>query len=180
MERKYLWIYLCLILAPTLIFAQKSFVKPDDFNMLVKQIGDSLPKNWSLKIDQENKNEIIIQSVEMDLEPDMTSNDPVTVNGKCVILIKIVPRVAPDSIQIIRLRNKKMRSQLPAQDSKTNLKDWYKRNEKVLTVLDSEPTNYDSSYSYRITCRRLPKNSYEKKTTGKIFAYLDKLFPKYY
>ncbi|MGD0712467.1 MAG: hypothetical protein ABR968_14925 [Bacteroidales bacterium] len=91
----------------------------------------------------------------------------------------LVPGISPDSINIIRKRNKELRNNLPPQDSKDNLKNWYSKNGKTLKILDSEPTNYDNTYSYRIKCRRLPKNETDIIKYNKIMAYLNRLYKKY-
>jgi hypothetical protein len=164
----------------TQVSAQNLKIKTDNFNKIVKQISDSLPNGWSAKTDVIYPEEIIIQSPVIDLVPDMTSNDPLNLNEKCEIYIMVVPRISPDSISIIRKKNKELQAKLPPQNSKDNLKNWYKQNEKTLKILDSEPTNYDDNYSYRIKCRRLPKNETDKKIYNRIMTYLNKLYKVYH
>ncbi len=171
-------IIIMLALSAT-VSAQTNRIKKEDFNKTFKQINDSLPASWSAKTDTAFPDEIIIQSLVMDLEPDMTSNDPPQLNGPCEIYILMEPSVSPDSINSIRKRNKELKDKLPPQVSKGNLKDWYIQNQKTLKQLDAEPTHYDKNYSLRIKCRRLPKNEKDLKKYNKIMAYLNRHYKKY-
>ena len=161
------------------VSAQNGRIKKEDFNKTFKQISDSLPASWTAKTDTAFPDEIIIQSSVMDLEPDMTSNDPPQLKGPCEIFILMEPKVSPDSINFIRKKNKELKDNLPPQVSKGNLKDWYVQNEKTLKRLDAEPTHYDKNYSYRIKCRRLPKNDKDLKKYNKIIAFLNRHYKKY-
>ncbi|HBX50366.1 MAG: hypothetical protein A2275_12480 [Bacteroidetes bacterium RIFOXYA12_FULL_35_11] len=150
-----------------------------DFQKILKQIQDSLPDSWTALTDLANVNEIVIQSTTIDLKPDLTTSDPQELKGKCEIFILRVPRISPDSIEIKRKLNKKLRDNLPPQISKDNLKIWYIQNEKSLKLLDEEPTNYDNNYSYRIKCRRFPKNDEDRKTYNRILSFLNRHFISY-
>jgi hypothetical protein len=172
-----------ILFATTFIFfgcgqLQTKDLPNDFFNKTVKQISDSLPSGWTVRTDTTN-DEIIIHSSVIDLNPDMTSNDSPRLNGQCEIYILMVPRISPDSINIIRKKNKELQNNLPPQSSKDSLKSWYNKNEKTLKILDSEPTNYDNNYSYRIKCRRLPKNETDIIKYNKIIAYLNNIYKKY-
>jgi hypothetical protein len=145
-----------------------------------------LPGGWSAKpsaflfqTDIDGSNEFVIQSAIIELNPDMTSNDPLNLKDHCEIYILMVPRISPDSISSVRMRNIKLHNNLPPQVSKDSLQKWYNQNEKTLKILDSEPTNYDDFYSYRIKCRRSPKNEIDIVKYNKIIAYLDRKFKKY-
>ena len=151
----------------------------EDFHNTVKIIKDSLPKGWTLKTDTSKFFDIILQTRYMELEPDMTSNDPPDPKGPCEIIIQVLKRISPDSIVIIRKRNALMKANLPHQNSKDNLENWYKENDKTLKIVNSEPTNYDNNYSYRITCQRLPKLESDKKTYYKLMTILNSIFLKY-
>ena len=109
----------------------------------------------------------------------MDSNDPPDLKGQCEIYVLITPRISPDSIKTVRKRNKELRNHLPPQNSKDNLKNWYNQNEQTLKILDSEPTHYDNKYSYRIKCRRLPKNKKDITEYNKIVSYINRIFKKY-
>jgi hypothetical protein len=148
-------------------------------NKLLKQISDSLPGGWTATIDTSKDIKIIIQSSTVDLTPDMTSNDPPELKGQCEIYLLLVSLVPPDSIATVRKKNKEMKDQLPPQVSKDNIGNWYKQNEKALKIIDSGPTHYDNNYSYRINCRRLPKNEKDLVEYNKILSYLNKQFTKY-
>ncbi|MEI6853618.1 MAG: hypothetical protein WCL06_12275 [Bacteroidota bacterium] len=174
----------CLILLMTFVWAsalgQKYRINKDDFNSTVQQLTSVMPGDWRVLTDTAQPNEIRIQSGIVDLQPDMNSNDPAYgVEGQCEIYILMLPLLSPDSIDIIRSRNQKLRESLPPQQSKDNLKNWYTKNAKTLKILDSEPTNYDDKYSYRIKCQRVPKTEGDKKQYDAIRAELDKLFKKY-
>lgn len=163
----------------TTVIAQNCRISKDVFNNTIKHIGDSLPDGWTDQTDTAFPDEIIIQSSVIELNPDMMSNDPLYLEGRCEIYILIVSRISPDSINMIRERNKELQDNLPPQVSKDNLKNWYNQNEKTLKILDSEPTNYDNNYSYRIKCRRLPKNEIDKTKYNEIMVYLNRLYKKY-
>ena len=163
----------------TSVIAQNNKIKKDDLSKAVRQISDSLPKGWSIITDTLFPDEIIIQSSVIDLNSDMTSNDPPLLRGKCEIYLKIVKRISPDSINGVRKKNKELLAKLPPQTSKDNLKNWYDQNERTLKILDAEPTNYDNNYSYRIKCSRLPKDETDLKNYNKIMAYLNSLYKKY-
>lgn len=177
--KKVIKIVTIILAISTTVTAQNYRIKKDDFNKILKQISDSLPNGWTVKTDTVYPDEIIIRSSVIDLNPDMTSNDPPDLKGQCDIYVKIVQRISPDSINMIRKKNKELQDNLPPQGSKDNLKNWYKQNDKVLKIIDSEPTNYDNTYSYRIKCSRLPKNETDIKKYNKIIAYLNKLYKKY-
>jgi hypothetical protein len=183
---KVISIVVFILAMSTGLIAQNSKINKDDFNKTLQQIGDSLPDGWTAKpgallyqTDLAGSNEIIIQSAIIDLNPDMTSNDSPNLKGLCEIYIIVVPRISPDSINIIRKRNKELQNNLPPQVSKDSLQKWYNQNEKTLKILDSEPTHYDDNSSYRIKCRRLPKNEIDIVKFKKIMAYLDRKFKKY-
>jgi hypothetical protein len=159
--------------------AQDNRINKDDINNNLKLISDSLPDGWTAGTDTAFPGEIIIQSAVIDLNPDMASNDPLILKGECEIFVLTVPRISPDSIAVIRKKNQELRNDLPPQNSKNNLKDWYKQNEKTLNILDAEPTNYDNKYSYRIKCRRLPLNETDKSEYNKIRTFLNRLYPKF-
>lgn len=161
-----------------IVFSSQSIVNAQNSNLL-KQISDSLPVVWFASIDTPQNNEIIIRSVMMKLEPDMTSNDPPEIKMPCEIYILILPKISRDSLKTIKKRNSELRNQLPAQNSKDNLKDWYLQNEKTLTFLDAEPTHFDDKNSYRIKCSRLPFRDKDKLVYSQIMAYLNRLFQKY-
>jgi len=162
------------------VMAQNYKIKKDDFNKTLKQINDSLPVSWLAKTDTSYPDEIIIQSSVIDLEPDITSNDPPQLKGQCEIFIRIEPRISPDTIDIIRKRNKELKEKLPPQISKDNLGNWYTQNNKTLKILDAEPTHYDNNYSYRIKCRRLPKNENDMIKYHQIMALLNRFFKNYH
>ncbi len=178
MEKLIKLLAIILALSSTAI-AQNFSVTKDYLNKTIKQINDSLPSGWTDKIYTARTDEIVIQSLVIDLYPDMTSNDRPVVEGQCEIYIMIVPRVSPDSINIIRKRNEELRKNLPPQYSQNNLQNWYNQNEKTLKILDSEPTNYDNIYSYRIKCSRSPKRETDIIKYNKIMAYLNRLYKKY-
>ena len=159
--------------------AQNNKIMIDDLNKIAKQTADSLPVGWTTNADTANPEEFIIQSEFMDLQPDMTSNDPPSLRGSCEIFILVVNRVAPDSINAVRKKNKELQNNLPSQNSKDNLKNWYKDNSKTLKIIDSEPTHYDKNYSYRIKCRRLPKTDKDMAEYNKTMSFLNRQFTKY-
>lgn len=167
-----------LTMSATLV-AQNSGIKKTDFDNIIKQIGDSLPDGWVIKTDTALTDEVIIHSQVIELEPDITSNDPPQLTGQCEIFIMVVPRISPESIFRIQKKNEELRSNLPPQDSKDNLKTWYIQNEKTLKMLDAEPTHYDNNYSYRIKCRRLPQSDADLSQYFKVMEYLNKIFKKY-
>lgn len=151
----------------------------DDFNKIVKQIDNSLPNGWAIRMDTIQDNKFIIHSSVIDLKANPLSNDPSYLKGQCEIYILIVPRISPDSINTIRERIGELREHLPPQNSKDNLKNWYKENEKTLKIIDSEPIHYDDNYSYRIECSRLPKNEKDKNEYNKIMDYINQIFKQY-
>jgi len=151
----------------------------NDFKKIVKQISDSLPAVWLVMPFDGVLDEIMILSNVIDLQPDMTSNDPPALQGICSIFVKMLPRVSPDSIHRLRKKNEYLMTHLPPQVSKDSLQSWYNKNEQVLKIMDSEPTNYDDKYSYRIKCLRLPVNDSDKKEYQRIMAYLNRLFKIY-
>ncbi len=161
------------------VIAQNNKIAKEDINKTAKQIGNSLPTGWTTKIDTAYYNEFVIQSTSIDLVPDMTSNDPPFLEGQCEIFILIIPKISSDSISIVRNKNKELQKNLSPQNSKNNLQNWYKQNEKTLKIIDSEPTHYDKNYSYRIKCRRLPKNEKDITEYNKIMNYLNRQFEKY-
>lgn len=161
------------------VFAQKAEITSNTIIKLIAQIGDSIPKYWIVKQNSNTNDEIIIQSKEMSLKGNMTSNDPLDLVGFCEIFIKIVPRISPDSIKKIQLRNKELKDKLPPQVSKNNLQKWHSENETTLTLIDSEPTNFDKNYSYRIKFKHTPKNDSDIEDFNKIIEYLNRLFQKY-
>ncbi len=174
----------CLFLLMTFVWAsamaQKDKINQADFNNTVQQLSSLMAGDWRVLTDTAQPNEIRIQSGIIDLQPDMTTNDPgFGIEGQCEIYILMLPLLSPDSIDIIRSRNQKLRESLPPQQSKDNLKNWYSKNAKTLKILDSEPTNYDDKYSYRIKCQRVPKIEADKKQYDAIRAELDRLFKKY-
>jgi hypothetical protein len=179
MKKLLINLFIILLTTAPLVKAQNSAINKDDFNKTFKQISDSLPKGWSAKTDTAYPNEIILQSQVIELEPDITSNDPPELKGQCEIFIMVLPRVSPDSINIIRKRNKELGAALPPQNSKDNLKTWYDQNAVTLKQLDAEPTHYDNNFSYRIKCRRLPKDATDKANYNKVMSYLNKMFLKY-
>jgi hypothetical protein len=122
---------------------------------------------------------MVIQSQVVVLNPDMTSNDPANLKGKCEIFIKIVPRVAKDSISIVRKQNQILKANLPPQNSKENLRTWNLQNQKKIRILDAEPTNYDAKYSYRIKCRRIPKTASDLDKYKRIMNFLNQRFTLY-
>jgi hypothetical protein len=147
---------------------------------LTKQIKEILPQGWIVQTLKNYQNEILIQSPDpIELTSPMTTNDPPEVKELCEIYILVVDRVLPDSIKSLRAKNEKLNQNLPPQESKDNLKKWYKENEKTLKILDSEPTHYDDKYSYRIKCKKLPKDKMEIEDYEKIMENLNKLFKKY-
>ena len=168
-----------IMLVSTTIMAQDSKINKDDFNKTLKLIADSLPMSWSVKPDTAFPDEMIIQSMFIDLESDMTSNDGPQFIGQCEIFIMMLPRVSPDSINSIRQKNKALKDKLPPQVSKDNLQKWYSANEKTLKILDAEPTHYDKDYSYRMKCRRIPKNENDLIKYNQVIAYLNRLYKKY-
>ena len=147
-------IAILLIVFTTGALAQ--IINRTDFNQRLKQIGNTLPKTWTVTSDTAFPNEIIVYSAPIALKGNNTSNDPPYLKGECQIYIKMVSRISPDSIQSYRNKNKTLLEQLPPQNSKDNLKDWYNKNGEVLKILDAEPTHYDKNYSYRIKCYRTP------------------------
>lgn len=161
------------------VFAQKAEITSNTIIKLIAQIGDSIPKHWIVKQNSNSNDEIIIQSKEMSLKGNMTSNDPLDLVGFCEIFIKIVPRISPDSIQIVRHRNKELKDKLPPQVSKNNLQKWHSENETTLTLIDSEPTHFDENFSYRIKYQHIPKNDLDMENFNKIIEYLNRLFQKY-
>ena len=186
MKNRIMIIVAFIMVMSTTVIAQNSTVNKDDFNKILQQIGDSLPDGWTAKpsallyqTDLAGSNEIIIQSAIIDLNPDMTSNDPLNLKGLCEIYFMVLPRILPDSINIIRKRNKELQNNLPPQVSKDSLQKWYNQNEKTLKILDAEPTNYNNTYSYRIKCRRLPKNEIDIKKYNEIRQYINRHFKTY-
>jgi hypothetical protein len=177
--KKLIFVIVILIIALPSVMAQKSQINRDDFNNTFKQISDSLPIGWTANSEAAYPDEIVLLSPLIDLEPDMTSNDPPELKGQCKIYILVQPRVSPDSIDIVRKRNHELRASLPPQNSKGNLTAWYEENAKTLKILDAEPTHYDYQYSYRIKCRRLPRGEAEKATYNEVMSYLNKMFLKY-
>ena len=174
---------LIILIASTFTFwgcgqMQTSKVQEDDFNKTIKQISDSLPLGWTLRTDTSG-DEIIIHSDVIELNPDMTSNDPPNLKGPCEIFVLKVKRISPDSIEVVRKKNKELRNSLPPQSSKDNLNSWYNQNKRTLQTLDSEPTNYDNNYSYRIKCRRLPKIETDLIKYNKIISFLNNRFKQY-
>lgn len=161
------------------VFAQKPEITSNTINNLILLISDSIPKHWIVKQNSNAKDEIIIQSKEMPLKGNMTSNDPLVLNGFCEIFIKIVPRISPDSIQKIQLRNKELKDKLPPQVSKNNLQKWQSENDKTLALIDSEPTHFDKNFSYRIKYQHMPKNDLDMENFNKIIEYLNRLFQTY-
>lgn len=161
------------------VMAQNNQICRDDYKRIEKQINDSLPDKWLIKTDT-SKNEIIIQSTVIDLMGAFGSNDPlVELKGHCDIYILITSRISPDSINVIRKRNKELKNSLPPQYSKDSLRNWYNQNAQTLKILDSEPTHYDNNYSYRIKCSRLPKNKNDITEYEDIMAYINRILKKY-
>jgi ankyrin repeat protein len=156
-----------------------SETKDQDLIKTVSKIRDSLPAGWDIKNGEAFSDEFVIQSSLIELEPDMTSNDPFEVKDYCRIFIKMLPRVSPDSIYSLRKANARLQSDLPPQNSKDNINNWSKDNQQILKVLDSEPTHFDNNYSYRIKCRRIPKNDKYKTEYNRIMTYLNAQFTKY-
>jgi hypothetical protein len=147
---------------------------------LTKQIKAILPQGWIVKTLKNNQNEILIQSPDpIELTSPMTANDPLEVKELCEIYILVVDKVLPDSIKSLRSKNEKLKQSLPPQESKDNLKKWYKENEKTLKILDSEPTHYDDKYSYRIKCEKLPKDKKDLEEYEKIMENINNLYRKY-
>lgn len=179
MKKAILKLVVIMLIITTSVSAQNNEIKADYLAMTFKQIKDSLPHNWSVKADSLNPAKFIIQSAVIELSPDMTSNDPLVLKGKCEIFILTLPKISPDSINSLRKRNKELKEKLPPQVSKDSLKKWYTQNEKTLKLIDSEPTNYDNNYSYRISCRRLPKQEKDLADYNRIMAYLIRLYKKY-
>lgn len=159
--------------------AQDNLQNNQDIDKIVKQINDSLPIGWLTKTDSTSPDEIIIQSVIIDLSGSMLSNDPLVLKGHCEIFILLLPRISPDSIMAVRKRNKELKENLPPQNSKDNLKDWYTQNAGTLKIIDSEPTHYDNKHSYRIKCIRLPKNENDLAEYNKIMSIINSMFTKY-
>jgi hypothetical protein len=171
----------CLIIFSVIIgtaFTQ-NMVKSTDIDNTVKLIADSIPSGWIIKTDLKCKDEFLIQSPVIQLTGSADSNDPMILEEHCEIYILVLPRVMPDSINMLRKRNEELKQNLPPQNSKDNLKKWYEENEKTLKILDSEPTHYDNKYSYRIKCRRLPVNKKDLDDYNSITKYLNKLFIQY-
>ena len=158
---------------------QNASINKDVINKTVKLIGDSLPDGWTANTDTAYPDEIIIRSLKMALQPDMTSNDPPNPKGVCEIFILIVPKIAPESILRLQKKNEALRAGLPPQVSKNNLQAWYAENDKTLKILDAEPTHYDSNYSYRIKCRRLPEQEADLLKYNSIMSYLNRQYQKY-
>jgi hypothetical protein len=174
----YLWLSMFVMSVPAM--AQKGTISNNDFYKIAQQITALIPANWTVSIDTAFPNQILIRSQITDLEPDMTSNDPgYSAKGPCEIYILLLPRISPDSINLLQNRNKKLRDALPPQVSKDNLQNWTSQNEQTLKILDAEPTHYDDKNSYRIKCRRVPKNEADKKQYDQIMQTLDLLFKKY-
>ena len=171
--------YLVLMTFLALQAIAQDNIKKVDLDKTKKLISDSLPRDWIINSDINNKNEFVIQSPIIELNGAMDSNDPLTIKEHCEINILIVPRVSPDSIYILRKRNRELKDNLPPQNSKDNLQKWYEENEKTLIILDSEPTNYDNKYSYRIKCRRLPIKNKDMDDYNKVTKYLNQLFKQY-
>jgi hypothetical protein len=147
---------------------------------LKKQINGILPEGWIVKTLKDNPNEIVIQTSDpIELTSPMTANDPLEVKEPCEIYILVVDKVSPDSINLVRALNEKLKQNLPPQESKDNLKKWYKENEKTLKTLDSEPTHYGDKFSYRIKCRKLPKDKKDIEDYEKIMENINSLFRKY-
>jgi hypothetical protein len=180
MKKRIAYLLLIMLVMSAPLMAQKGKINKDDFRRTLQQISDSLPAGWMVRTDTAFPNEILIQSQVTDLLPDMTSNDAALgVEGQCEIFVLMLPRISPDSISLLRNRNKKLKDALPPQDSKNNLKNWYTQNSKTLKILDSEPNHYDDSYSYRIKCQRVPKTAKDRQQYDKIMAFLNFKFKKY-
>lgn len=176
--KKYLIVLLILHFSIP-IFGQNTSISKNNFKKEIEQIKDSLPVGWTVKYDLTVENEIIIHSMEFELCPNMTSNDPPNLKGKCEISILILPWISSDSVQIIRKRNIKLKRKLTTQSSKDNLRNWYVENENLLKLLDEEPTNYDNNYSYRIKCNKLPKNNIDLNKYFQIMMLLNRKYTKY-
>lgn len=146
---------------------------------LINKISNFIPIGWSIRIDNEQDNQIVIYSSNINLMPDIKSNDPPNLNGKCEIYILIIPRVSPNLIDNLRIRNKELINNSSPQESKDNLSTWYKKNEELLKISDSEPTHYDNNNSYRIKCRRKPKNKKELIQYNNIMNNINRLFNEY-
>ena len=168
-----------IFLSISSIFAQSVAIDKSNFEAIRKQINDSLPMGWSLTVNPLDSNELVIQSQVIELNPDMTSNDPANLKGKCEIFIKIVPKVSKDSISIVRKQNQMLKQNLPPQNSKDNLRNWNLKNQKTLLILDAEPTNYDTKFSYRIKCRRIPKTQTDLTKYKRIMDFLNQRFTLY-
>ncbi len=162
------------------MYAQNSKVNTVDFIKTIKKISENLPESWKVTSDTAYPDEIIIYSKSIELIGNQTSNDPPYLKGECQIFFKMQSRISPDSIGLIRTRNKDLLEHyLTPINSKDNIKAWYEENRNALSLIDSEPTNYDASYSYRLKVYRMPKKESDVKDFNKIIDNLNQVFPKY-
>ncbi len=172
-------IILLTCLAYPKLKAQEPAVERIDVNRIAKKINDSLPNGWILFQPAGNSSEFKVRSPKMSVKGNPKSNDEAQFFDQCIISILVVKRVSPDSIAVLRKQNQVLRESICPQSAKGDFSEWYIKNRTIITKIESEPTNYDDKYSYRIECRMMPGQAANIKVCAQVIGFLNRMFIRY-